>query len=394
VQSRFDLPASLPVPPQRAGDMLPACALVRAQIRLLRHRALPYFNEYRNNLSVSTGFSATLPTQGRRYASWQGAVPGSIVRCVMISRQKLLDRAENAKGESKFIEFKRDFDTNSAQAWCEVMKDIVAFANSGGGIIVFGVDNNGTNSEADTTPILSYDSADITNRIARYTNYQFAEIEIVEVVRDKKRRAAFLITSTEVPLIFVKPGTYDIGGGKQKTAFSQGTVYFRHGSKSEPGTRDDLLKWRDRELARVRKTWLGGLRKVVEASSDEVFTVISSRSPQPKEGMIVEAKMSADPSAVNVFPSNAETVWPYRQKDVISAVNEKIGKGARINSHDIACINWKFEILKKHPKFAYKSHRFASALYSLDFVNWIVDQFKKNEGFFQNLRTEYRENSK
>lgn len=183
---------------------------------------------------------------------------------MMLSRQKLLQRAQIATRESKYIDFKREFDPSSAEAWCEVIKDIAAFANSGGGIIIFGVADDGSDTKMDATPLLAYDTADITNRIARYTNYQFCELEVVEIRRGRSLHAAFLVSPVDIPMIFAKPGTYDIGGGRQKTAFAQGTIYFRHGSKSEHGNRDDLSSWRDREVERVRKSWMGGIRKVVE----------------------------------------------------------------------------------------------------------------------------------
>ena len=46
---------------------------------------------------------------------------------------------------------------------------------------------------------------------------------------------------------------------KQKTAFSAGTVYFRHGAKSEPGTSEDLRASLERELDRIRSSWLDGI---------------------------------------------------------------------------------------------------------------------------------------
>jgi len=48
-----------------------------------------------------------------------------------------------AKRESKRIDFKERFDTQAAGEWCEIIKDIVAMANSGGGAILFGTDNIG-----------------------------------------------------------------------------------------------------------------------------------------------------------------------------------------------------------------------------------------------------------
>jgi predicted HTH transcriptional regulator len=205
----------------------------------------------------------------------------------MPSKAKLIERAENARRESKSVEFKSEFDPTSLGMWCELLKDIVAFANSGGGIIVFGVRNDGSASGSDMDAILAIDAADIANKIRRYTDYEFSDIEIVEINRGGACLAAFLVSEAEVPLIFTKPGTYEVEPPRQKTAFSQGTIYFRHGTKSEPGTRDDLAKWRDKEIAKVRKSWLGGIRKVVETPPGHAITVVSSpvecvyRKPKP-----------------------------------------------------------------------------------------------------------------
>lgn len=175
-----------------------------------------------------------------------------------IDRSKLLERAENARRESRYLDFKREFDTLSAGAWCEVIKDIVAFANSGGGVIVFGVNNDGSDSGTNVLPLLDLDIADITNKVHRYTDYQFADIEIVEIKRNGEAFVAMIISRADVPIIFTRPGTYDVGDGQQKTAFSKGTVYFRHGAKSEPGTRDDLINWRDYTLKRLGAAGLAG----------------------------------------------------------------------------------------------------------------------------------------
>lgn len=315
-------------------------------------------------------------------------LPAAYSRRVIITRNKLIERAQNATGESKYVDFKRQFDIASTEAWCEVIKDIIAMANSGGGIIVFGVETDGASYKMGHATLLAYDTADITNRIAKYTNYQFSEIEVVEIKRSGKVHAAFLISAAEVPLVFTKPGTYEVADRKQKTAFAQGTIYFRHGSKSEHGNRDDLSSWREKEIARARKTWLGGIRKVVEAEPDDTVTVISSSAMSPKYGSIVKAVMSADPSAMRIAPTNAEEIWPHRQKDLIREVNKKIGD-SKINSHDILCVKNKFDILKNYPEFAYKSHRLASPQYSNEFAEWLVDEYNKNKSFFLKAREEH-----
>jgi predicted HTH transcriptional regulator len=102
------------------------------------------------------------------------------MREMELNRSKLLERAENARTESKHIDFKSQFDISSVVEWCEIIKDIVAFANSGGGVILFGVNNDGSNADFDTTEISKLDIADITNKIEPYTGFHFAEIEVAE----------------------------------------------------------------------------------------------------------------------------------------------------------------------------------------------------------------------
>ena len=52
-----------------------------------------------------------------------------------------------------------------------------------------------------------------------------------------------MIRSCRVPLVFTRVGTSEIAHGRQKTVFSVGTVYFRHGAKSEPGTSEKDIKF-------------------------------------------------------------------------------------------------------------------------------------------------------
>ena len=42
-------------------------------------------------------------------------------------------------GESGSVDFKASFDPKSTQDWCELIKDIIAMTNSGGGTIIIGV---------------------------------------------------------------------------------------------------------------------------------------------------------------------------------------------------------------------------------------------------------------
>src|SRR5262249_20277908 len=132
----------------------------------------------------------------------------------------------------------------------------------------------------------------------------------------------------DIPLVFTRNGSDVTIKGKQKPAFVKGSVYFRHGAKSEPGNRDDLADWLQRSLERVRRGWLGGIRKVVQAPPDHVVSVVSSpRSAKGGasqiEGISLTADITATPGAVQVVPRNAEEIWPYRQKDLLRIINRQ-----------------------------------------------------------------------
>jgi hypothetical protein len=90
----------------------------------------------------------------------------------------LVSSALAATRESRRIEFKQSFDPASAGEWCELIKDIVALANSGGGIIVFGLDSRGTPTTTPVKSVLAVDPADLTNRMFRYTGCADFDIEI------------------------------------------------------------------------------------------------------------------------------------------------------------------------------------------------------------------------
>lgn len=183
-------------------------------------------------------------------------------------------KVDETDNENTDLDFKAAFDPAVPQDWCELIKDIVAMANSGGGVVVFGVNDDGTPSSGDLKPIQTLDPAMIADKIGKYTDQHFAGFALSEGRRRGFQVVALNISCSPIPIVFTSPGTYDVGGGKQKTAFGKGTVYFRHGAKSEPGTSQDLRVALDRELDRIRSSWLDGITKVVTAPVGATISVL------------------------------------------------------------------------------------------------------------------------
>lgn len=136
----------------------------------------------------------------------------------------ILDRALAAKRESKSVEFKEKFDTSLLQDWCEVIKDIVAIANSGGGLILVGVDDRGCSLNSSNASLLSLDPATMADKIFSYTSTSFSDVQVIELSKDTNSIAGIRVGPSEMPLVFTRQGAYESAKGKPTTAFSKGTV--------------------------------------------------------------------------------------------------------------------------------------------------------------------------
>lgn len=250
----------------------------------------------------------------------------------------LVANALAANRENRSIEFKQGFDPQSPGDWCEVIKDLVAIANSGGGIIIFGLDSSGNPSGQPTDAIAAIDPADVANKVSRYTGPVDFDFEIRTLEKGQQKLVGFVIPGVGIPLVFQKPGTYDVGGGKQKTAFGVGTVYFRHGAKSEPGTSDDIRRVIERQLEGIRKSWVKGVRKVVTAPAGaQIITVVASAKNTPSSRVTIVKDPSAIPVRLTRDPGQASGTFLHEEistaifdeiNNVIDA-NRVLGRGSK-----------------------------------------------------------------
>jgi len=284
--------------------------------------------------------------------------------------------------ESSAVDYKASFDPSSAAEWLEVIKDLVAFANSGGGVIIFGIADDGSAGAFDCTELNNLDPATVTDKIYKYTSQQLHGFEFCKMVWEGRPLFAIAIHAAAVPIVFVRPGTYDIGGGKQKTAFSAGTVYFRHGAKSEPGNSDDLRLFIEDRIEKVRKAWFEGIVKVVEAppGSEVQITPASTDSISGHAAV----RLVNDPNAPAMRQVSIDETHPFRQKEIIAEVNRRLGGEKTINSFHIQCVRQAYDI-ETEPALAYKM-KYSSTRYSSLFVDWLIEQHNLNADFFEDAK--------
>lgn len=304
-----------------------------------------------------------------------------------MSRRRTKDRI--ARRESKRVDFKERLDLSKAEDWCEIIKDIAAMANSGGGSILLGIKDDGTPSGWDPSNVLATDPAHIVDKIAKYTGEQFSDFEIVATRRENYRVAEIRVAGVATPLVFVQPGTYEVVPGKQKTAFGRGTVYFRHGAKSEPVNSRDLREFLEREIDRARRSWLGNIRKVVQAPTGSIVNVVRPGAPVDAAMHAAAVRLVDDPEAPVYGRLNPDDTHPHRQKEVAKKVSERLAGKRGVSPFEIQCVRKAHKIDETKPQYFHRS-KFTSPQYSDAFVDWIVREFDKDYEFFDKARAACR----
>jgi len=289
--------------------------------------------------------------------------------------------------ETSDVDFKSAFDPASLRDWLELIKDVAAFANSGGGYILVGLNDDGSPSNTDVSALLAVDPADLGNRVYKYTGQHFAGAELISCQKGDREICAVRVSAVRVPIVFTRVGETELPDGKKKTAFALGTVYFRHGAKSEPGTSDDLRSFLEREMEFTRRSWLDGIAKVVEAPTGSRFAVLPPEGAPTGPSGELPMQLTSDPGAPAYYAVPLDKTHPHRQKEVVREVNIRLNGKRVINSHDIVCIRRVFEI-QKEITFCY-TQNFASPRYTQQFVEWIVEKYNASHTFFEDTREKF-----
>jgi Putative DNA-binding domain/EC042_2821-lke REase len=287
------------------------------------------------------------------------------------------------------VDFKTSFDVNAPRDWLEIIKDIAAMANSGGGFLLVGMNDDASPSGNDVTGLLSVDPADLANRIHKYTTQNFTGVELIKCEKSGHEICAVSINAIRVPLVFTRVGEFELQDAKKKTVFAMGTVYFRHGAKSEPGTSEDLRLFLEREIERVKESWLGGIAKVVEAPVGSRFAVLPPAETPSVTAGALPMQLTNDPTAPAYYAVPIDKTHPYRQKEVVREVNRRLAGTKTINAHDILCIRRAYSV-QRDVSFCY-TQNYATPRYSDKFVDWIGDQFLADASFFDTTKIKFDE---
>lgn len=299
---------------------------------------------------------------------------------------ELHQKAVTATSETSDVEYKRQWDHEQPSECIEVIKDIIAMANSGGGVIVIGADDNG-NPVQIHDPSKKCDPAFLNDRISKYTGIQPTFVEMAILERSGTPLLAIFVGSVTVPIPFLNPGTYELPDKKQKTVFGRGTVYFRHGAKSEPATFDDFRQFMEREFRERKRFLMEGIAKIVEAPTASMVTVLVGKTMPTDDQTAAMVRITTDPTAPAMSAPMVDRTHPYRQKELLQKVNERLPPEQRITTHDLLCVR-RTQNIHRDLKYCYNMN-WSSPRYSDACVDWLVAQITQDAAFVHRARELY-----
>ena len=306
-----------------------------------------------------------------------------------VAEDPRLTKCLTATRESKAIEFKEQFVPTDPRQSLEILKDIVAIANSGGGALAIGVTNAGNGCPSDVRAVLEYDHAKYCDLIKKYTGQHFADFEVVEAKKDGQAVAVFLISAPDYPLVFEKPGTYAVDKNHQETAFSRGTVYFRHGAKSESGTTDDLRRFVEKRVRELQQQLVKGMRRVSEAPRGSELLVAPRGSVLTGPGKAIDVRLTSSKDARDAIQVDKNQLFPYRRRELAERLKAELPEGSAPSKYELQAINDVYGIADD--EYLSWKPQFSSRQYGETYVKWIIDKISKNKDFLTEARRSYQQ---
>jgi hypothetical protein len=286
---------------------------------------------------------------------------------------RFLKRAAEAKRSSKRVELAERFDPQAPGAWLELVRDVAALANSGGGVAVVGRD---------------VEEEQLHEELARHAEPEFESFELHDIKRAGRPATAIVVEGVaNTPLVFARTGRYRSDDGDEHVAFARGGLYFRHGSKSEPATGADVRDFIKRQLDATRSQWLANIRQVMHAPDGAEVAVIET-AERDDEGRPTLIRLTTDPHAPLYGQVDPDRSHPYRQKEVIREVNARLS-GESVNAFDVLSVRRVHAIGEDtRPEFVHVP-KFGSPQYSDAFVDWLVAERERDPDFFARAKAKY-----
>jgi hypothetical protein len=204
------------------------------------------------------------------------------------------------KEEDVFVDYKESFKNCDGKQWIGITSDIMAFANTLGGFLIFGVRNGDfeiVGIDDETISILT-DTNLILQKINRFILPQFVGIRSKKYKTDKGTIVVLYIPESKGKThIYIKDANHRYPKGKTITFVNAGTIFIRRSATNNIIDPDDLEYIITKRIDFYKESILSRISKVIKAPSDHQVLIFDPESKSESNESYV---ISDSPDAIPV----------------------------------------------------------------------------------------------
>lgn len=227
-------------------------------------------------------------------------------------------------GEGRDSDFKLNFNAGDARAKTNLVKDIVAMANSGGGELILGRDETSSPGLSQES-INALDSARVLDYVEKYIEKGLIDIRHdVHPIESNGALLTITVEAADYPVVMRKDGTW-AGMGSSKPLFNRGDIWVRHGSKTERLSQADMRRFIDRTFNRGLDQVLSAaqvVRKAGPGGSLEFRTESGEVIRNPND--LLSLALSRRSLNLPYLLSGKELLWLFRLRDTFRPISEQL----------------------------------------------------------------------
>lgn len=159
--------------------------------------------------------------------------------------------------ESSTVEFKSEFDWKNKEKRIKYIKSMVAFSNSKGGYLIFGIGKKPHTIEG-CEGFDAVDSAEISNEIANFFHCEVVFQKTTYNIDDKNIGIIYTPMSEDAPVICTKI----FHGDKQRVILQESSIYFRYSAKTDLIRAGDLVNLISTIKEKINQKWMNSLSQI------------------------------------------------------------------------------------------------------------------------------------
>ncbi len=181
---------------------------------------------------------------------------------------------QKSRCESALVEFKAGFN-RSTKAWVTLLAEAAALTNSGGGILVYGVGNDGERLGVEASLIDDLDPAKIHDQLRKFAQGATLDVQALMTTYRRRHYLGLFLAAGHSIVSFDRDGNYQNDRGNTESAFRAGVIYVRWPGGKRPATQLELNQVMQRLSDIQARNFLAKIERVVTLPQDAELIAVS-----------------------------------------------------------------------------------------------------------------------